>query len=382
MRVERVDAAMREVMSAMASPGATWAVVEGPRQRVTHGTAGPVDPHAIMRVASLTKPIIGVLALRLAEEGLFGLDDPVERWLPGYAERRVLRAHGAALDDTVEAARSTTIRDLLQMGVGWGFDAAAAEDDPVQLELDRREIGSGWLPPVVRPDRWVELTAPLPMAHQPGEGWLYQYSFDALAVVLERATRRNLDLVLRDRVFAPLDMVDSGYTVPLTKLERVPANHLPNRAGRFVEASPRADPRLMAMPVFRSGATGLVSTADDLARFATMLLRRGRGPRGPLISTESWSALTTDALSDAARRMMQEFVEDPVLGWGLGVGVDLEARYPGSTAGRFGWDGGTGTTMWVDPGAEVAGVLLTRQGMGGDPPAAFGAFWDAVHAVE
>lgn len=379
MGVQEVGAALRDVMSEMVAPGATWAVVHGPRHRVTTGAAGPVPTDAIMRIASLTKPIVAVLTLRLAEEGVLALDDPIERWLPGYAHRRVLHHHGADLADTVEAARSTTIRDLLQMGVGWGFDAAAAPGDPLQEALNRREVGSGWLPPVVRPDRWVELTESLPMAHQPGEGWLYQYSFDALAVLLERATRRNLELVLRDQVFAPLDMVDTGFTVALTKLDRVPANHLPNRAGRFVEASPRADPRLMAMPVFRSGATGLVSTADDLAKFARMLLSRGRGPRGPLISTASWTALTTDTLSDAARHLMQQFVEDPLLGWGLGVGIDLEARHPGSTAGRFGWDGGTGTTMWVDPGAEVAGVLLTRQGMGGEPPAAFGAFWGALH---
>lgn len=380
MITERVRASMREIAPAMAAPGATWAIVHGPRRTTVVDAAGPLAANTIFRIASITKPILGVLTLGLAEDGLFGLDDPVERWLPPFASRRVLREHGAALDDTVPAERPTTIRDLLQMGVGWGFDVEAAPGDPLQARIAQLEIGSGWLPPVVRPDRWVDLAATLPMAHQPGEGWLYQYSFDALAVLIERATRRNLDHVLRDRVFSRLDMVDTGYTVPITAVERVPANWFGNQRGRLVEASPGGDPRLMNMPVFRSGATGLLSTASDLAKFARMLLDEGRGPRGPVISRTAWSALRTDTLTPEAARQAALFIDTPT-GWGLGVGIDREGRYPGSFAGRFGWDGGTGTSLWVDPEADVAAVVLTRQGFGAtDAPRILEDFWLAVHA--
>ncbi|GAA3524775.1 serine hydrolase [Aeromicrobium flavum] len=372
--------AMRDVAARMPVPGAVWAVVSGPRQTVDIGAAGPLGRDTIFRVASITKPVIGVLTLRLVDEGLIALDDPIDRWLPEFGDRRVLRDRGGALDDTVPATRPTTVRDLLQMSSGLGWDVQATPTDPLTTEYERRGLDSSWVPTQVRPDRWAELAGSLPMRHQPGEGWLYQFSFDVLAVLLERVTRRRLDLVLSEKVFAPLDMHDTGYAVPMQDVDRVPSSWFPNRRGEFVEVAPTGDPRLMNVPVFRSGATGLLSTAADLARFARMLLLGGQGPRGPILSAASFAALTTDTMGETARAMAQEFLE-PDLGWGLGVGIDLAARYPSSHPGRFGWDGGTGTSLWVDPGSGVGGVLLTRQGFGTpEPPEVLGTFWDSLHA--
>ncbi len=380
MSAPDVSRTMRDVASRMAVSGAVWATVRGPRQQVEIGSARPLGPDTIFRIASITKPIVAVLALRLVDEGLLELDAPMERWLPEFADRRVLRTRGGPLDDTVPAARPTTLRDVLAMGSGLGWDMTAGPDDPLLGEYQRLELASAWQPPVLRPDRWAELAGSLPMAHQPGEGWLYQFSYDVLAVLIERATRRRLDLVLREKVLDPLDMHDTGYTVELTEVDRVPSSWFPNRRGEFVEVAPWGDPRLMNVPVFRSGATGLLSTAADLARFVQMLLRGGRGPRGPVISASSFAALTTDAVGEAASAMAHEFLE-PNHTWGLGVGIDLDARHPGSHPGRFGWDGGTGTSLWVDPVSGVGGVLLTRQGMGSpEPPEHLDAFWDAVHA--
>lgn len=380
MSLDRVAGTMRDVATRMAVPGLVWATISGPRQTVQIGSAGPLGHDTIFRIASITKPIVGVLALRLVDEGVFALDDAIDAWLPEFADRRVLRERGGALTDTVPAARPTTVRDVLAMGSGLGWDMKAAPDDPLAREFDARELGSGWEPPVVRPDRWAELAGALPMAHQPGEGWMYQYSYDVLTVLIERATRRRLDLLLRDKVFAPLDMDHTGYAVPMNDVDRVPSAWFPNRRGDFVEVAPTGDPRLMNVPVFRSGATGLLSSAGDLAKFAQMLLREGRGPRGRVISRASFAALTTDSVVEPARAMAREFLE-PNLTWGLGVGVDLGSRYPGSHAGRFGWDGGTGTSLWVDPVSGVGGVLLTRQGLGTpEPPEYLEAFWGAVHA--
>lgn len=381
MTKERVTTAMRRAVAEMAVPGATWAVVSGARQVVEVGSAGPVRQNTMFRIASITKPIVAVLTLALVDDGVFDLDDAIDRWIPECADRKVLRRRGAELTATEPAARPTTIRDLLQMGLGLGWDMTAGPSDPLTAEIARLEISSAWEPPVLGPDRWAERAGSLPMAHQPGEGWLYQFSFDALTVLIERAMRRRLDLVLRERVLNRLDMGETGYSVELVDIERVTSTWFPNRRGAFVEVAPIGDPRLMDTPAFRSGATGIVSTIDDLAKFATMLLRGGRGPRGPVISAEAFTALTTDTLGDAARAMAGEFLA-PGLGWGLGVAIDTEARYASSHPGRFGWDGGTGTSMWVDPAAGVAGVLLTRQGMGGtEPPAYLNAFWEAVHGA-
>ena len=380
MSADRVAAVMRDVATRMPVPGLTWATVAGPRQTVQLGSAGPTGHDTIFRIASITKPVVAVLALRLVDEGVFALDDPIDAWLPEFADRRVLRERGAPLSETVPAARPTTVRDVLAMGSGLGWDMKAAPDDPLAREFDARELGSGWEPPEVRPDRWAQLAGSLPMAHQPGEGWMYQYSFDVLSVLIERATRRRVDLLLRDKVFATLDMHDTGYAVRMEDVDRVPSAWFPNPRGEFVEVAPTGDPRLMNVPVFRSGATGLLSTAGDLAKFAQMLLREGRGPRGRVISRASFAALTTDSVTEHAHAMAHEFLE-PNRTWGLGVGLDLDARYSGSHAGRFGWDGGTGTSLWVDPVSGVGGVLLTRQGMGTpEPPEYLEAFWSAVHA--
>jgi CubicO group peptidase (beta-lactamase class C family) len=371
---------MQDVVGRMPVPGAAWAVVSGPRQTARIGAAGPLRSDTIFRIASITKPIVAVLTMRLVDEGLFGLDHPVGRWLPEFAERRVLRERGAALDDTVPARRPTSVRDLLLMSAGFGWDATTSPLNPLAEEYERRGLVSAWQPPGISPDRWAELARPLPMAHHPGEGWLYQFSFDLLAVFLERVTRRRLDLVLRDKLFDPLGMKDTGYSVAMRDVDRATSAWFPNRRGDHVEVAPEADPRLMDVPVFRSAATGLVSTADDLAKFVQMLLRGGRGPRGTVVSSSSLAALTTDTLGEAASAMAHEFLE-PDIAWGMGFGVDRTARFRGSHPGRFGWDGGTGTSLWVDPASGVGGVLLTRQGMGTpEPPEYLDAFWRSVHA--
>lgn len=380
MPAARVDAAMSEVVASMVVPGATWAVVAGRHQNVHLGSAGRLERDAVFRIASVTKPIVAVVALGLVDDGVLSLDAPVDRWIPELGARRVLRERGGTLEDTVPAERPTTLRDLLMMGLGLGYDMATPADAPWQRAVGSSGIGSSWTAPVVRPDRWAQLAGALPMAHQPGEGWLYQFSFDAISVLIERATRRRLDLVLRERLLDRLDMHDTGYTVGLRDVDRVTSAWFPNRAGRYVEAAPWGDPRLMTVPVFRSGATGLLSTAADLARFVQMLLRGGRGPRGRVISAASFDLLGTDQLAGAADAMAHEFLE-PDVGWGLGAGVDRVARFDGSHPGRFGWDGGTGTSLWVDPEAGVGGVVLTRQGMGSpEPPDYLDAFWRAVHA--
>lgn len=379
MPAARVEAVMAETVAAMAVPGATWAVVSGRHQAIQVGSAGRLRRDTIFRIASVTKPIVAVLALGLVDDGVLQLDAPVDRWLPELAGRRVLRDRGGPLEDTVPAERPTTLRDLLQMGLGLGWDMATPGDAPLPAAVSGSPIVSSWTSPTVRPDRWARLVGDLPMAHQPGRGWLYQFSFDAVSVLIERATRRRLDLVLRERLLDRLDMHDTGYAVPLVDVDRVSSAWFPNRRGRFVEVAPWGDPRLMTVPVFRGGATGLLSTAADLGRFAQMLLRGGKGPRGRVISAQSFESLRTDALAGPADAMAHEFL-DPDLGWGLGVGVDRTARFPGSHPGRFGWDGGTGTSLWVDPKAGVGGVLLTRQGMGTpEPPAYLDAFWKAVH---
>lgn len=210
------------------------------------------------------------------------------------------------------------------------------------------------------------------MAHQPGEGFVYQLSFDALTVVVEAATGRSFDAVLRERMLDPLVMRDTGFVVPQTELPRVLANYFPDVSGVSRQVTPDCDPSLLHRPEFCSASTGLVSTATDLIAFAQMLLDGGEGPNGRVLSQEAVRLMATDALTGAARAMAEGFLE-PGVGWGVGAAVD--------DRGRFGWDGGTGASLWVDPTAQVAAVVLTRQGMGSPESAeCVTRFWEAVRA--
>lgn len=361
--------AMEQEVSRMAAPGAVWAIASGPpeERRVLVDAAGDLAGDTIFRIASVTKPLAAAAALGLVEDGALGLDDDVARWVPYWAERRVLRAPGARLDDTVAAERPTTLRDLLAMGFGLGY-GPADPDDPLANACADAGLYSTWLPPAIPPREWADLAGALPMAHQPGQGFLYQSSFDALTVLIEAATGRGFDDALRERILAPLGMRETGYVVDEENLPRVPANYFPDEG--YVDEAPAAEAALTRRPTFCSGATGLLSTAADLIGFAQCLLDGGTGPDGQVLSAASVDAMRTDQLGEAAGRMSPDWLA-PYTGWGLGVGID--------TRGRFGWNGGTGTYLKIDPEGKRAAVLLTRQGMG-DPglPAVLERFDDVA----
>lgn len=285
----------------------------------------------------------------------------------------MLRERHGQLADTVPAERDVTVRDLLLMGFGLGYDMTAGADDELAGASEREGILSSWVCPRVDRRTWVGRTAALPMAHQPGAGWLYQTSYDALTVVLEAATGLPVERLLREVVLDPLGLAETSYSLRPDRLPRVPALFFPDDQGGMQLAAPQGDRSLLSAPTFPSLSTGLLSTVADMAVFAQLLLDLGMGPHGRVVSPSAVRAMATPALNGAAREMAGEFLDEG-LGWGLGAGVDGE--------GRFGWDGGTGTSLWVDPTAGTAAVLLTRHGMGGaSPPRWLTRFWEVVRAA-
>ncbi|QFG68442.1 serine hydrolase domain-containing protein [Ornithinimicrobium pratense] len=374
-RAEELDAVMHSVSADAPAPGAVWAVAWGPREerRVVTGSAGGLEQDAILRLSSVTKLIATVAVLALADTGMLALDDPLRRWVPAWADRRVLRERHGQLADTVPAERDVTVRDLLLMGFGLGYDMTAGEDDELAAASAREEILSSWVCPGVDQRTWVERAAALPMAHQPGAGWLYQTSYDALTVVLEAASGLPVAGLPREVVLDPLGLAETTYSLRADQLSRVPALFFPDEQGGMQLAAPEADRSLLSAPSFPSLSTGLVSTVTDMVVFGQLLLDLGLGPCGRVVSPESVRAMATPALGGAAGELAGEFL-DAGLSWGLGAAVDGQ--------GRFGWDGGTGTSLWVDPTAGTAAVLLTRHGMGGvAPPVYLTRFWEAVRSA-
>ena len=186
------------------------------------GDTEPIRRDAIFRIASITKPMAGTAAMLLIEDGEMALDDPVAGWLPELAEPRVLRTLESDLSDTVPAERPITVEDVLSFRLGWGSVMAAPDTYPIQRaesELDLRTFTPPWPPSDLTPDEWIARFASLPLLHQPGAGWRYTGGAQVAGVLIERVAGAPIAEVLRERVFEPLGMIDTGFYVPGGELD-------------------------------------------------------------------------------------------------------------------------------------------------------------------
>jgi CubicO group peptidase (beta-lactamase class C family) len=328
----------------------------------------PMTDETLFRIASVTKPIGGALALSLVEEGALALEDQIARWLPEAASPRVLLAPDAPIDRTVEAKRPITVRDLLALTSGWG---AVLEETPLQRAMMDRGVYPGPLIPKMSGDEFVARVADLPLAFQPGGGWLYDTGIDLLGVLLARATGKPLSELLAERITRRLGMTSTSFGA--RDVDRLATAYEPGPDGLELLDPPNGV--FAGPPPFEQLSSGLVSTAADVLGFFCAMADGG----GPVLAADSVALMTADALTDEQRRHAFPIV-GPGASWGLGTGVDVEAAEPWMAPGRWGWDGGTGTSAYVDPGRGTVGVVLTQRAMTG-PQDGFGYFWTAVAAA-
>jgi CubicO group peptidase (beta-lactamase class C family) len=348
------------------------------------GGGEPMRRDAIFRIASVSKLITAAAAMILVEECRLRLDDPVDDLLPELAERQVLTRVDAPLDDTVPARRAITVRDLLTFLMGLGVVMAPPRTYPIQRAMDDAGLTPGVDSPSVEADEWMKRLGDLPLAYQPGEKWLYHTGSDVLGVLISRATGRPLGEFLHERVLGPLGMGDTGFHVPADHLGRLTAAYRPDPGtGALVLSDDPRQSEWAQPPAFQAGGGGLVSTADDLLAFGTMMLNRGRYGGERILSRPSVELMTTDQLSEEQKTENFVFFGG-VSGWGLGVNIVIRRNDLSAVPGRFGWNGGTGTSFYVDPAEELIGILLTQREMTSPvPPAVFRDFWTcAYQAIE
>jgi CubicO group peptidase (beta-lactamase class C family) len=328
----------------------------------------PMGEDSLFRIASITKPMGGALTLSLAQDGVLGLDDPIARWLPEAASPRVLVAPDAALDRSTAVQRPITVRHLLTLTSGWGV---VLDTTPLQAAMQERGIYPGSLPLQMSGDESVARVAELPLAFQPGQGWLYDTGINVLGVLLARATGTPLSKLLAERITGPLGMASTGFGT--RDVGRLATAYRPVPGGLEVLDLP--DGAFAGPARFEELSGGLVSTAPDVLRFYCAMADGGH----PVLTTESVARMTADALTDAQRRQALPIV-GPGASWGLATGVDVEAVEAWMAPGRWGWNGGTGTTAYVDPTRGTVGVLMTQREMTG-PQDGFDDFWAAVAAA-
>jgi CubicO group peptidase (beta-lactamase class C family) len=381
-RLERVRGVLDGHVRRGAAPGVVAVLARGGETVVE--SAGDVRPDSIFRIASMTKPVAAVAALICVEECVLRLDDPVDEYLPELAGRRVLTRLDAPLDDTVPAERAITLRDLLTFRLGLGFgDGMWGPPGSVPIMDALGELRGGMPAPaaVPAPDEWMRRLGQLPLAYQPGERWLYNLGSDILGVLIARACGQTFEGFLRERIFEPLGMADTGFWVPAASVDRLPPQYTTDPGtGQPVLYDPPSG-QWAAPPAFESGAGGLVSTADDYAAFAAMLRGGGvyRGVR--ILSRPAVSLMTSDQLPAEVKAVSGLLPGDfDDTGWGFGVSVVTRRTQLYHCVGTYGWNGGLGTTWVNDPAEDLTLILLTQQAFTTPvPPAINRDFWTSAY---
>lgn len=320
-------------------------------------TGKPMALDTIFRIYSMTKPIVSIAIMMLAEQGRLLLSDSVTKYLPELRGLRVgierTGADGSVALDLEPTRQPITIQDLLRhtSGLTYGIFGDSA------VKAAYREVGIGSAK--LTNDEFIHRLAGLPLACQPGTVWEYSVSTDVLGVVLERIHGKPLDEVLAAAVFQPLGMHETGFWVEEGKLHRVaqPFDTDPV-TGTAVKLS-----RVQQKPNFLSGGGGLVSTLHDYLRFVRMLANGGELDGARLVSRKTLQFMTSDHLAALPLAMSgPSYLPGAGYGFGLGFAVRTAAGgafMPGSV-GDFTWSGLAGTYFWIDPQEDLFAIYLMQ----------------------
>ncbi len=328
-------------------------------------TGAPMRMDTIHRIYSMSKPITSVALMMLYEEGRFQLNDPVAKYLPEFAKMQVAIEEkdpqtGKPVMKTVPAKRPITIRDLLRHTAGLTYGVFG--DTLVDREYRKVRILSQ-----ANLAEFVTQLAALPLQYEPGTRWHYSVSVDVLGRLVEVLSGKPFDQFLQERLFAPLGMVDTGFTVPAAKKDRLAKLYTLTREGALqpapicgtreecFEKFPNAVPSFLQSIGMQSGGGGLVSTAYDYLRFSQMLLNQGQYEGRRLLSRKTVQLMSSDHLGSIPGM-------GPGMGFGLGFAVSKapgEAGMMGSP-GEFNWGGAAGTRFWIDPQEELIGIFMIQ----------------------
>ena len=316
-------------------------------------TAGDtMEEDDLFKICSMSKPVTSVAVMTLYEEGLFFLSDPIGRYLPELANLRVANLAEASAGQeipTERARRPVTIHDLLRHTSGFTYgDLSNTVVDGVYRE---QEI-------LYQPtlEDMVARLGEIPLVYQPGTQWHYSVSADVLGRLVEVLSGQTFDAFLRERIFGPLGMADTGFLVPDSKRDRVASTY--GHSGPDLTLGP-GDTSICALPpTLFSGGAGLVSTAQDYARFAQMLLNGGELDGARILGRKTIELMTVDHLEEG---MPTGFLS-PGWSFGLGFTVKTEAGMDGmpSSVGEYNWIGIQGTSFWVDPEEDLVGVFMVQ----------------------
>jgi len=322
--------------------------------------AVPMTPDTIFRIASMTKAVVSVGIMMLVEEGRLSISDPVSRYIPAFARTTVLGTVNGRVA-VVPATRAITIRDLLTHTAGISYGTG-----PLEPWYSRAGFTQWYFADRNEPmTAWIDKLATLPFDSQPGERWVYGYNTDILGNVIERISGQTLADFIGQRIATPLKMVDTAFFLPAEKESRFAAVYAAGADGTITRAED-GRPALPTLPhsgqgayvrgprTAFSGGAGLLSTANDYARFMQMLLNGGELEGVRLLGPTTVALMTSNHVGT--------LYQNGALGWGLGFEVvEQTGRAPRYGAGgEFSWSGAYHTTYWADPAEKLVVVFMTQ----------------------
>jgi CubicO group peptidase (beta-lactamase class C family) len=329
----------------------------------------PMALDSIFRIYSMTKPLVSVAAMMLVEDGKIELTDPISKFFPAFKSQQVSVARtdsefARVTYTTVPADREITVQDLLRHTAGLAYGEIT-----LNAQVKDAYTTAGLYQPGVRdydardlsPAEEVERLAKAPLAHQPGMIWEYSLAVDLLGRVVEAASGKRLGDFLAERLFEPLKMQDTAFSVPSGKMGRV-AQPL---AVDLASGQPNKLIDVSKEPKNDSGGAGAVSTAADYLRFAQMLLNGGQLDGARVLSRTTVSLMTSDHFGTRIAAPVtpgELLLGTPGYTFGLGFAVRQGGGVAGvpGTAGEFMWAGYAGTYFWVDPKEELVAVYMSQ----------------------
>ena len=356
-RLATMEASLEHFVTEGQHAGVVWLVARR-GEVVSTGAHGlrdieaglPMEADTIVRIYSMSKIVTSVAALILLEEGRFDLDDPVSRFLPELSSMQVMT--GGTADQPLLATASTpiTLGHLFTHTAGFYYDFV---DDPALAELFKRAK----LHETENLEAFVKKAATLPLKHQPGDAWTYGINTSILGRVIEVISGQRFGQFLQSRIFEPLGMPDTGFSVPVEKQDRI-AKIYRLEEGKLVSVDAVFATRPEEGQGPELGGAGLFSTIGDYARFAQMLLNGGELDEQRILGRKTVEFMRTDRLAHLA----EPHIGTPAQGFGLGVSVLIDVGQspaPGSL-GRFGWSGAATTDCGIDPREEIVALVFAQ----------------------
>ncbi|HEY9233627.1 MULTISPECIES: serine hydrolase domain-containing protein [Phenylobacterium] len=310
-------------------------------------TKAPLHRDTIFRIASMTKPVTGVAMMILYEEGKWKLDDPVAKYVPEFANLKVKGPDGTL----VAQDHPMTMRELMSHTAGFDVSAGYApdvtnRDEPLQAMIDK--LGK------------------LPLATQPGTDWRYGPSVNIQGHIIEKLSGQPLDQFFEQRIFNPLKMADTGFSVPAAELPRVTSVHTYDAQKKLIATPSVNDPSVK--PAFLSGSGGLLSTTEDYWRFSQMLLNGGELDGTRILKPETIKLMRQNVLKDGVLVDLYGPSQQGI-GFGMDVAVVLDPAKATTPQGKdsFYWGGAFGTWFWIDPTNDLVFIGMI-QNLNGSVP--------------